>query len=197
MTRRSREGLASVAIRVGSALQRHGIHGVLTGGACASFYSGGTYQSADVDIILSGAVARAALDAAMGSIGFVRRRDHYVHPSHRFFVEFPRGPLAIGADHRIKPVEFRRGNRRMLVLSATDACRDRLAAFYHWNDRQSLAVAVAIAVRNPVRMGVIRPWSAGEGAIDRFEEFRIELRRALSRRERPARRRVARRRSTT
>jgi hypothetical protein len=197
VTHGPRGGLPAVALRVGSALDKHGIRGVLTGGACASLYTGGAYHSVDVDIILSGPVSRLELDAAMGSIGFERRRDRYVHPALPYFVEFPRGPLAIGADHRIRPVTFRRGGSRMLVLSATDACRDRLAAFYHWEDRQSLAVAVLIAARHRVRMSLIRRWSAGERAQDRFETFRWELERVRARRVRTKRRRVAPRRATS
>lgn len=197
MIRSLHGGLPALALRVGSALDRHGIRGVLTGGACASVYTGGAYHSVDVDIILSGTVSRSQLDAAMASVGFERRRDRYVHPGLPFFVEFPRGPLAIGADHNIRPVTYRRGAYRMLVLSATDACRDRLAAFYHWNDRQSLEVAVLIASRHRVRMSAIQRWSAAEAAPDRFEIFRLELKRLRARRARAKGRRVAPRRSTS
>jgi hypothetical protein len=61
------------------------------------------------------------------------------------------------------------------MLSATDSCRDRLAAFYHWNDRQSLRVAVLIARRARVDMKRLRAWSAVEGAAGKFAEFGREL----------------------
>ncbi len=169
-------------MHVGNALRRHGIHGVLTGGACASLHTGGVYHSVDVDFILSGRVTQAQLDAAMAEVGFVRKGDHYVHPRVRFYVEFPRGPLAIGADHRVHPVERRSGTVRSLTLSATDSCRDRLAAWYHWNDRQSLEVAVAIALRNRIRLPAVRDWSHEEGFEDRFEEFLAAVREARRRR---------------
>jgi hypothetical protein len=78
------------------------------------------------------------------------------------------------------------------MLSATDSCRDRLAAFYHWGDRQSLTVAAWIAGRNRVGMAALRRWSAAEGAADRFQEFvaekkRIQRRSAGVRRPRRAR----------
>lgn len=47
---------------------------------------------------------------------------------------------------------LRVGRGRTLALSPTDACRDRLAAFYHWSDRGGLAAAVAIAQRHRVNM---------------------------------------------
>jgi hypothetical protein len=174
-----------VALAVGDALRRHGIRAVLTGGACASLHTRGRYQSSDMDFILVGSTTQARLDGAMASVGFTRKGDRYVHPRVRFYVEFPRGPLAIGADYRIRPVERRDRRGRALILSATDSCRDRLAAFYHWNDRSSLGVAIAIALRNRVRLAAVRHWSVDEGFPDRFAEFVTEVRRA-----RRARRRV-------
>ena len=167
--------LPRIAAAVGATLRRHGIKAVLTGGACASLHTGGAYSSADVDFILSGRITQARLDEAMSEIGFVRDGDRYTHPRSDVFVEFPRGPLAVGSDDDIDPVLVAVGPHRTLALSATDSCRDRLAAFYHWNDRQSLAVAVAIARRNRLHLDVIRRWSRTEGHEERFEEFLSEV----------------------
>jgi hypothetical protein len=183
----ARSSLGSVAAQVGDALRRHGIRAVLTGGACASLHSGGAYYSVDMDFILLGHVTQAALDAALGSVGFRRSGDRYLHPRARFYVEFPRGPLAIGGDYHIRPVEHRLRRARVLALSPTDSCRDRLAAFYHWNGRQSLAVAVSIALRNRVKLAAIRRWSVTAGAEHRFDEFLAELRAARGKRYRPVR----------
>lgn len=167
--------LGTVTLAVGSALRKAGIRAVLTGGACVSLYTRGVYHSKDIDLVLETQVTRSELDEAMGTVGFVRRGDRYEHPDARFYVEFPPGPLAIGNDLAIRPVEVRRSGLRALALSATDCCRDRLAAFYHWNDRQSLRNAVLVALRNRVRMGRIEEWSRREGAASGFEEFRKEL----------------------
>ncbi len=180
----ARSSLSSVAVQVGDALRRHGIRAVLTGGACASLHSGGAYYSVDMDFILLGHVTQAALDAAMGSVGFRRKADRYLHPRTRFYVEFPRGPLAIAGDYLIRPVEHRLRRARVLALSPTDSCRDRLAAFYHWNDRQSLTVAVSIALRNRVNLVAVRRWSITEGMGNRFDEFLAELGAARGKRSR-------------
>lgn len=186
MTLASRSSLAEVAAAVATALDRAGIVAVLTGGACATLYTGGTYQSNDLDFIVRSGGARRALDAAMASIGFARNGDRYVHPASPFFVEFPRGPLAIGDDVHITPVAVKLGGGTVLALSPTDACRDRLAAFYHWSDRQSLQVAVEIALAHRVNMKTIRDWSTREGHVDRHDEFRRELdKRRQQRRPRP------------
>ena len=142
-----------------------GPRAVLTGGACASLYTRGSYQSRDMDFIVAGAVTQPGLDRAMASVGFHRSGDRYVHAQVLFYVEFPRGPLAIGDDYEIVPVTRSTAAGRALVLSATDSCRDRLAAFYHWNDRQSLDVAVSIAgVPDRPRAG---PALEREGGIHR------------------------------
>jgi len=170
--------LRQVALRVGDTLRRHGIEAVLTGGACAALHSGGVHQSVDADFVLTGVVRQADLDLAMSSIGFTRRRDRYVHPELQFFIEFPRGPLAVGGDANIRPERKSSGRLSMLTLSATDSCRDRLAAYYHWNDRHSLEVAVEIARRNRVNLSRIRRWSRDEGAVEKFEEFRAAVKSA-------------------
>lgn len=81
-----RSSLAAVAVAVGDALRRHGIRAVLTGGACASLYTHGSYQSRDMDFIVAGAVTQPGLDRAMASVGFHRSRDRYVHGQVLFYV---------------------------------------------------------------------------------------------------------------
>lgn len=175
MTITRRATLREVALAVGKALHRHGVKAVLTGGACASIHSGGAYTSRDLDFVVTHLTTQQKLDAALGDIGFGRTGDRYVHPDTQFWVEFPRGPLAVGGDDKIRPITLRDKAGRASTLSATDSCRDRLAAFYHWNDRQSLEVAVQIARRQKVNLRKIRQWSEQEEHLDQFEEFRRRI----------------------
>jgi len=170
-----RTSLREVALAVARALAEHGVRAVLTGGACASIHAKGRYLSEDLDFILEGRVAVADLDRAMATIGFVRNANRYVHPASRFWVEFPRGPLAVGADLEVRPIALGRTSARLLALSPTDSCRDRLAAYFHWNDRQSLAVALEIAKHHEIDLDLVRRWSEGEGHSARFEEFFRQL----------------------
>lgn len=172
-----RSSAREVAAVIALALERAGLRGVLSGGGCASIYTRGLYQSVDLDFILQGPGTQKQLDVAMASVGFTRRDSQYFHPQARFYVEFPPGPLGIGADYRIEPVEIRSGGARLLLLSPTDSCRDRLSGFYHWNDRQGLEVAVRIAARQNVDIEKIRRWSEQERALPRFEVFLKELER--------------------
>lgn len=132
----------------------------------------------DADFALIDSCTAEALDAAKATVGFRRNRDRYVHDELEYFVEFPRGPLGIGGDSRIRPVWKTRRGARALALSATDSCRDRLAAFYHWNDRQALSAAVSIALRHRLNFALIRRWSEAEDMLNRYEVFRTELARS-------------------
>jgi hypothetical protein len=173
----ARSSLATVALAVGGILRRHGINAVLTGGACASLHTDGSYVSKDADFVVRGTVRQAALDAALGELGFERQGDRYVHPRVRFYLEFPPGPLAIGSDLDIHPIEVEGRTGPALVLSPTDSCRDRLAAFYHWRDWQSLRLAVRIARAHPVDMQMIERWSRAEGSPEGYQTFLAALRR--------------------
>ena len=185
MKLRKNSSIKSVAAVVGHALDHAGIEAVLTGGACAAIYSDGAYVSHDLDFIVRAGGTRATLDAALASAGFARDHDRYVHPATPLFVEFPRGPLSIGDDTNIRPARLTIGRTTIAALSPTDSCRDRLAAFYHWSDRQSLKSAVEIALRHRVNMATIRTWSAREGAAEKFEEFRAQVATRRTRRRRP------------
>ena len=173
-----RSSLRQVALVVGASLDRHGIGAVLTGRACASLHTAGTYSSLDLDFVLTGTVTQATLDDAMAAVGFTRTGDRFLHPEVAFWVEFPRGPLAVGGDYKIKPTVLRGRAGHVHALSPTDSCRDRLGAFFHWDDRQSLDVAIQIAVRHPGDIAAIRRWSRREGADEKLDEFLERARRA-------------------
>ena len=100
----ARSTLREVIEVVSSTLEKAGITAVLVGGACATVYSGGIYTSEDLDLIIQSTPGQPALDEAMAGIGFTRKQAQYFHAKSDFFVEFPRGPLAIGQDVRIRPV---------------------------------------------------------------------------------------------
>ncbi len=58
------------------------------------------------------------------------------------------------------------------LLSPTDCIKDRLAAFYHWNDIQSLDQAILVAKGNKIDLKEIERWSINEGMIDKFKIFK-------------------------
>ena len=164
---------------VARVLREAGIRAVLTGGANAALYSGGTFQSFDLDFVLPAGGTRAALDEAMSRVGYQRRRDTYLNPKQDYQVEFPPGPLAIGADTRIRPFRLRLPGGTVLALSPTDSCLDRLAAWIHWHDKSSRDVALQISLQNRVSLIRIRTWCRLEGAEEIGERFLADRRRRM------------------
>jgi hypothetical protein len=49
------------------------------------------------------------------------------------------------------------------LLAPTECVMDRLAAYYHWRDPQSLDQAVQVALRQEIDLRRIEQWSRAEG----------------------------------
>ena len=152
-------------------LKDAGIDAVLTGGAVVSIYSENSYMSYDLDFI-SHASAKEIKEVMQG-LGFSKGPSrHYEHPDTNYFVEFPTPPVAIGdmPVERFEEIETKRGYLKL--LTPTHCVMDRLAAYYHWNDRQSLEQALLVAERHPVNMVEIKRWSDKEGMTEKYMVFR-------------------------
>lgn len=67
--------------------------------------------------------------------------------------------------------KIKRRNKVLRLLSPTDCVKDRLAAFFHWNDRQSLEQAILVSRRQSVDLKEIRRWSLKEGAPNKLTIF--------------------------
>jgi hypothetical protein len=168
-------GLVDVAFCVCTALDSVGVRAVLTGGSAATYYAD-SYQSLDLDFVITFSTPHAGPTDALSPLGFVYDGSQFVHERSRFTVDFPRGPLMIGYDPVSRWDTARRGGQILHVLTRTDCVRDRLAAFFHWNDRSSLATACDVASSGNIDMDAIRTWSGGEGAAEKFREFERVLR---------------------
>ena len=165
--------LRELAFCVCTALDRVGVTAVLTGGGAASFHAPGAIQSYDLDFILEVYPEGGAPGAVLEDLGFRRVGHDYRHRVSPFQLEFPPGPLAVGGE-RIEVWDTHRDGARLLhVITPTDCCRDRLAAFYYFGDRGSLeqACAVFAASQERVDLEIVRVWSEEEGAAGKYHEF--------------------------
>ncbi|MBV9648110.1 MAG: hypothetical protein JO043_11645 [Candidatus Eremiobacteraeota bacterium] len=161
--------MEDIAFIVCDALQKHGTVAVLTGGSAATFYTPESYASDDIDFIITFRAQGAA--KVLRDIGFLERSGAYVHPASKYLVEFPPGPLAVGDDLITVWDTVEKSDRTLHVITRTDCVRDRLAAYYHWNDYRSLHVACDVARSGAVDWNVIRNWSDREGHMMKFTEF--------------------------
>lgn len=165
--------LRDIGFIVGSALDRAGVTAVLSGGGAATIWAPDAIQSEDLDFILTMHRATASAQEALAALGFERDNDEYRHPVTKYFLEFPPGPLSIGDELITSWSTLEQGELCVHVLSPTDSCRDRLAAFYPWNDRSSLTAALAIARAQSSRMDFycIPKRSEKEGSLEKYLEF--------------------------
>lgn len=141
------------------------------GGAQRPTYAPDAYQSGDLDFVIT--LQGTDGEAALNSLGFVRKGDFYRHPHSHFLLEFPRGPLAVGEDLIATWSTVRRRKQVLHVLSPTDSCRDRLASFLFWNDFSGLEQALAVhhAHQKKIDMRLIEDWCRREGQHPKFLLF--------------------------
>lgn len=166
---------AELAAFIESGLRERGIDVVLSGGACVSIYSENRYVSMDLDLVNHHFAERREIREAMRAIGFREEGRHFTHPESDFFVEFPAGPLAVGEEpvKRIEEITLETGILRL--ISATDCVKDRLTAYYHWNDKQCLEQAALVAQAKEIDLDEVERWSEVEGKLDEFEGIRHRL----------------------
>lgn len=152
-----------LAAYVQDALQRTGISVVLSGGSAVSFYSSNQYVSKDLDLINTNFARRRDIRSVMEQLGFQEKGRYFTNPESAYFVEFPDGPLAVGEEPVKEISDFKLTTGTLRVISATDCVKDRLCAYYFWNDQQGLAQAVLVTKGQRVDLKEVKRWSIAEG----------------------------------
>lgn len=163
---------SELAAFIQDTLQAEGIAVVLSGGSAVSFYSDNKYVSKDLDLINTGFARRSKISSVMESLGFEEKGRYFINPETKFFVEFPDGPLSVGEEPVKEISEFELATGTLRVLSPTDCVKDRLCAFYFWNDQQGLAQAVLVAKDQNIDLKEIKRWSKTEGKEKEYEIFK-------------------------
>lgn len=157
---------------VAAHLEKSGIPVVLVGGALVAIYSKGAYRSGDLDFVRT-AYFGPDVQEAMAQIGFRKDGRHYVHPECRhLFVDFVSGPLGIGEETQVAPVEVAEGDVRIKLLSPTDCVCDRLASYIHYGVRDALDQAALVARAQRVDWQKIERWCERERAPQAFLDLR-------------------------
>jgi hypothetical protein len=164
-----------LAAYIQDSLDREGIKVVLSGGSAVSFYSSDKYVSKDLDLINANFAKRSRIRLVMEKIGFQEQGRYFMNPETQFFVEFPDGPLSVGEEPVKEISEFELATGTLRVVSATDCVKDRLCAFYFWNDQQGLAQAILVAESQKVNLKEVKRWSIVEGKEHEYEIFKSKL----------------------
>ena len=164
-----------LAALIQTKLRERSIDVVLSGGGAVTIYTSGKYVTYDLDMVIMGIPNRDDIKEVMAELGFQYIGRHFEHPATKLFVEFPPGPLTIGEEPIGKIDELELSTGILRVLSPTDSIKDRLSAYFHWNDRQSLEQAILIAKDNEVDIEDIRRWSIREGNLAKFKNFTSKI----------------------
>lgn len=111
------------------------------------------------------------VEQALIELDFIKKGKYFSHSNCDYFIEFVSPPVSIG-DEPIHKFEYHKtplGTIKM--LTPTDSIKDRLAGFYHWNDKQSLDQALMIynEMPNKIDLDEIKRWSDKEGYLHQFQ----------------------------
>ncbi len=161
--------LKELAGYISEELRKRGIDTVLVGGACVTIYSENRYQSYDLDYVTyedMGKVKKALLE-----LGFSEKARYFQHEGCPWFIEFVSPPAAVGNEYirEFNSLETRFG--KIKLLRPVDSVKDRLGAFYHWNDRQGLEQAINICLEQNIDLSEVKKWSQSEGYSEKYEIF--------------------------
>lgn len=163
--------LKELAITISDYLNKNGIKTVLSGGACVSIYTNNKFMSYDLDFVLISFDEQKKTKELLTKIGFYPENRYFRHNESKYFLDFISPPLAVGNEPVKEIVEIKEGNCKLKLLSPTDCVKDRLSAFYHWNDRQSLEQAILVCLDNYIDLNEVERWSHKEGMSDKYKKF--------------------------
>jgi hypothetical protein len=153
------------------------VHVVLSGGGCVQVYTDNAYMSADIDLVDRYSEPKK-IDSVMKSLGFTQDKSkYYTHPECSFFIEFPRGPLAVGDDMVEKIAELKTSSGILRLLTPIDCIKDRLSAYFHWKDIQALEQASWVAKQQADKIDFVEldRWAvtgANSGQDEKYSEFK-------------------------
>ena len=156
-------------------LLQNGIKCVLSGGGCVSIYTDNRYMSYDLDFIEMVSSPRKELRQILIQIGFYEENRYFKHNDTDFFIEFPTGPLSIGSEPVWEFNELVFDTGKLYLLTPTDCVKDRLAAYYFWNDLQALEQAKWIAENHTINFDEVQRWSHVENQSEKFLSIKTNL----------------------
>jgi len=161
--------ISDLAALVHTKFNEHNMETVLVGGACVAIYSGNRYLSYDLDFVTY--ETRGKIKEALSELGFELKGKYFSRSDCPYFIEFVTPPVAVGEElvHHFKILDTLFG--QIKLLTPTDCIKDRLASFFHWDDRQALEQAIMVFQNQKIDLQEIKRWVKAENQLDKFKEF--------------------------
>jgi hypothetical protein len=161
--------IVELAVIVARHLQQKGIHVVLVGGLAVEIYTENLYLTKDIDMVDISYHPPSTIQKAMSEIGFFKNGRVYVNQTTEICVEFPSAPLSVGEQLIRETTVIKTQMGDIPILHARDVIKDRLAAYFHWNDKPSLVQALAVMINHSIQMDELKAFCAGEGELAQFK----------------------------
>ena len=177
---------------VNEALVKEKIVTVLSGGGAVEHYTENKYMSDDMDMINIYNERHSKIKKVMLKLGFKESIKYFIiNGRDDIFIEFPSGPLAIGNEF----VDYDNTENVITdygvfkIITLLDCIKDRLSAFFAWDDRQSLYQAVMLFIHNPTttdNLHLLEKWATEDktnsikwnfyiSMVDFFKEKVLEI----------------------
>ncbi|MGC1509867.1 nucleotidyltransferase [Ketobacter sp.] len=150
-------------------LQKHGIEVVLVGGLAVEVYTENLYLTKDIDMVNTNYRPPKHVHAAMAELGFFKQGRVYVNTTTDITVEFPTAPLSVGDELIKSTTHLHVADRRIPILKVEDVVKDRLAAYIHWQDRQSLIQATAVIIKHQLQPDAFKQFCLREGSQQHYQ----------------------------
>ena len=161
--------LKELACYIYEVLKNSGIDAILVGGACVTIYSHNQYQSYDLDFVTYEDIKR--IEKVLQKVGFRKTGRCFIHKDCPYMIDFVNPPVAIGNApiHNFEVLKTSSGS--LMLLTPTDCVKDRLSAFFHWNDEQALEQALLVATDQVINLRNIKDWAKSEGFKLKIKTF--------------------------
>ena len=169
--------IKELAAIVSNKLNESGIDAILVGGACVSIYTKNKYLSSDIDFVSAASIKE--ISPVLLDLGFERKSSrHFEKKRLPFFYRVCFSPAALGSEpvKETNVLKTRLGD--IILLTPTDSVKDRLAAYYHWNDPQALEQAMLIARSQKISLREVKRWSEKEGQKVKYNFFLKAMKRS-------------------
>ncbi|HEX5274624.1 MAG TPA: hypothetical protein VFW34_05050 [Candidatus Rubrimentiphilum sp.] len=157
--------LSELAATVASHLKRHGIDVVVVGGSAITAHVPDVYTSMDIDFAVTTGIDRRKISRALRDLGFHEQGRVYASPSTIYVLDFVADVPHIDQHAITEYVELQTAAGTFRVYRLEDAIADRVAAFIHWSDSESLGVAERTVKASKERTS----WNRIESALSQIE----------------------------
>jgi hypothetical protein len=148
--------LTEIAALVSEHLRTRGFEVVVVGGSAVTIHAPQVYTSHDIDLAVTSGARRRALQKALEEIDFQASGRGFAHPDTPYTVDFVAETPSIDQHVITDFIEVRTPLGSVRTYRLEDALADRIAAFVHWNDRESLNVAERVVAAVPERLTLER-----------------------------------------